>query len=326
MPRQLTNLRIDEVSSVDRGAGEGVRITLMKRHPDEQKKREDNAFKALELALGSIVGADKVGQAVKCFKQFHDFMNEPPKESDMSPEEMTKFVNDSVAKAVAEALKSAGVIKDDNCPPDEAEKAKKPAKPRNDNTVGNGDAPDETGGGDSAADKKARQALVKAFGEADAALIIKALGVADPAQAEIAKRDAVIIDLQKHVASLVEKTQKDDFAKRATTIGLRSEDGEMLRKAYNGDVASLRAMEEIIAKLNVQVEKGGLLNEIGSAGGGAANAYDQLMAKARDIRQKSVEGGKPLTEAAAFVKAMELNPDLAKQEKAEREAKINKLA
>jgi hypothetical protein len=31
MPRQLTNLRIDEVSSVDRGAGKGVRVTLMKR-------------------------------------------------------------------------------------------------------------------------------------------------------------------------------------------------------------------------------------------------------------------------------------------------------
>jgi hypothetical protein len=32
MPRMLTKLRIDEVSSVDRGAGEGVKIMLMKRH------------------------------------------------------------------------------------------------------------------------------------------------------------------------------------------------------------------------------------------------------------------------------------------------------
>lgn len=32
MPRQLTNLRIEEVSSVDRGAGKGVRVLLTKRH------------------------------------------------------------------------------------------------------------------------------------------------------------------------------------------------------------------------------------------------------------------------------------------------------
>jgi hypothetical protein len=31
MPRKLTQLRIDEVSSVDKGAGEGVKIVLMKR-------------------------------------------------------------------------------------------------------------------------------------------------------------------------------------------------------------------------------------------------------------------------------------------------------
>jgi hypothetical protein len=31
MPRKLTRLRIDEVSSVDKGAGEGVKIILMKR-------------------------------------------------------------------------------------------------------------------------------------------------------------------------------------------------------------------------------------------------------------------------------------------------------
>src|ERR1700736_1117123 len=31
MPRILTKLRIDEVSAVDRGAGDGVKIVLMKR-------------------------------------------------------------------------------------------------------------------------------------------------------------------------------------------------------------------------------------------------------------------------------------------------------
>jgi hypothetical protein len=39
MPRILSNLKIDEVSAVDRGAGEGVRIMLTKRDgtPDYQR-------------------------------------------------------------------------------------------------------------------------------------------------------------------------------------------------------------------------------------------------------------------------------------------------
>jgi hypothetical protein len=40
MPKLLTNLRIDEISSVDRGAGEGVKIMLMKR--DDETSRRPN--------------------------------------------------------------------------------------------------------------------------------------------------------------------------------------------------------------------------------------------------------------------------------------------
>ena len=36
MPRQLKNLRIDEVSSVDRGAGKGVNVLLLKRFTPDQ--------------------------------------------------------------------------------------------------------------------------------------------------------------------------------------------------------------------------------------------------------------------------------------------------
>jgi hypothetical protein len=38
-PRLLTNLRIDEISSVDAGAGEGVRVMLMKRDRDRAAPR-----------------------------------------------------------------------------------------------------------------------------------------------------------------------------------------------------------------------------------------------------------------------------------------------
>jgi hypothetical protein len=38
MPRILTKLRIDEVSAVDRGAGDGVKIVLMKRDDTPRSK------------------------------------------------------------------------------------------------------------------------------------------------------------------------------------------------------------------------------------------------------------------------------------------------
>jgi hypothetical protein len=43
-PKILTRLRIDEVSSVDRGAGDGVKILLMKRHNDTEQPRTSRAM------------------------------------------------------------------------------------------------------------------------------------------------------------------------------------------------------------------------------------------------------------------------------------------
>jgi hypothetical protein len=43
-PKILTRLRIDEVSSVDRGAGNGVKILLMKRHNDTEQPSTGRAL------------------------------------------------------------------------------------------------------------------------------------------------------------------------------------------------------------------------------------------------------------------------------------------
>jgi hypothetical protein len=48
MPKILTRLRIDEVSAVDRGAGEGVKIVLMKRDDTGQsQERQERSFNAI---------------------------------------------------------------------------------------------------------------------------------------------------------------------------------------------------------------------------------------------------------------------------------------
>lgn len=53
MPTQLTNLRIEEVSSVDRGAGQGVKVMLMKRE-FSQDERDNAADSGAALPDGSF--------------------------------------------------------------------------------------------------------------------------------------------------------------------------------------------------------------------------------------------------------------------------------
>jgi hypothetical protein len=56
-PTRLRNLRIQEVSSVDRGAGEGVRVMLHKRHADCQEDIT-KGFNALHESVASIIEDD----------------------------------------------------------------------------------------------------------------------------------------------------------------------------------------------------------------------------------------------------------------------------
>ena len=56
MPRLLTKLRIDEVSSVDRGAGEGVRVVLMKRDADDSRSAPSEYRQKLHKIFRSYLG------------------------------------------------------------------------------------------------------------------------------------------------------------------------------------------------------------------------------------------------------------------------------
>src|SRR5438132_1070648 len=75
MPKLLTRLRIDEVSAVDRGAGDGVRVVLMKRHQDAAAK----APAALKKSVGLILGSDedattKRSELAQTFSEFATYM------------------------------------------------------------------------------------------------------------------------------------------------------------------------------------------------------------------------------------------------------------
>jgi len=415
MPRLLTNLRIDEVSSVDRGAGEGVRVLLTKRAasaenlykkdgdalptdalayikrefsaderqsaansgaalpdgsfpiktkqdlhnaiqaigrakdpakakahiktraralgatdmlPDSWSKRDaEVAEKALVLAVGSILAeGGSTSEVVECFKQFHEYLlkGDQPTEDQMtvtvSKEDLDKLIADSVAKALADLSKT-----------------KKPANPKNGANVAEDHEPGDEGG-DSAADdadkcddmsdEDAKKLLAKVFGADVSKEILASIGKKAPTakDAEIAKRDSEIADLKKRVNALTENESKAQFAKRASEIGLPETDGEQLRKAYQGDVKALDWLVGKVSELRTQVEKAGLFTEVGDSRGGVASPHDQLMAKAAEIKKAASIAGKPITEAQAYVKAMEEYPEIAKAEATERQNKVHKLA
>jgi len=80
MPRILTKLRIDEVSSVDHGAGEGVKIMLMKR--DDNSSRHQ----AHQIEKGQAMTGFNV---VKIAKSIVDDGEAP-----LTEHELTKMISD----------------------------------------------------------------------------------------------------------------------------------------------------------------------------------------------------------------------------------------
>jgi hypothetical protein len=80
-PKRLKNLKITEVSSVDRGAGEGVQVVLSKRHDDTQAAIL-KGFNALHESVESILMDDDIDKneaLAETFEQatdyFHQFDN-----------------------------------------------------------------------------------------------------------------------------------------------------------------------------------------------------------------------------------------------------------
>jgi hypothetical protein len=75
--RILTKLKITEVSSVDRGAGEGVQIVLRKHDQGDNASIIDKSMDALAESVCSIIADDNVDKAAamtKTFEQFSDYL------------------------------------------------------------------------------------------------------------------------------------------------------------------------------------------------------------------------------------------------------------
>jgi hypothetical protein len=336
MPRHLTNLRIDEVSSVDRGAGKGVRVVLTKNHTPAQ------IDKALAVAVEAIK-ADGGGTAdiVECFKQFHKFLNGDNQETDeMTPEQIAKLVSETVGPAVAEAvakLKAEGTFEKmtkehqdyaNNLDGDEAKRF---------SAMGHGDrtkyvkdnpinSPDNFGGADSAK-KPGKTKKPTAGGDSAAGDTGKAKkndDADDDAEDDITKamRSENEI-LKKRIGALEERDLLGQMQKHAVDLGLQSADGDMLLKARRGDVKAIEAIEKKLSAAIKAADTGKLFSEFGHGGGQGApkTAHDEILAKAQDLRKVDPK----LTAAQAYTQVLETDVDLAKRERDERYEQINKV-
>lgn len=145
---------------------------------------------------------------------------------------------------------------------------------------------------------------------------------------ELKKRDDEIAKLTKQLGVLSEKDQRVEFGKRAIELGLPEADGELLLKVHRGDPAAIKKLEEKIAGLVKQVESGDVFKEYGSRqnGSGGATPYDQLVAKASELRKNHPE--LKLTAEQAFDKVMTdpENAELVQLEKRDRQKQIAKIA
>jgi hypothetical protein len=134
-------------------------------------------------------------------------------------------------------------------------------------------------------------------------------GEKEPAKkidAEVAKRLAEVADenveLKKQLGELMGDKQREVFRKRAVEAGLKDEDGEIMRKAFSGDLdaqsALIKRVSDTSKALKEQVKSGKLFAEFGKASEGSASAYGELQAKAAELRKIEPK----LTEAQAFSK------------------------
>jgi hypothetical protein len=140
MPRILTNLKITEVSAVDKGAGEGVRILLMKRADDEPYVASRRAYflkifaskadvaddgdgdEIIEKASRNLVGAQGLGAAVMDhmldrlahLRRKHGFEKTA---KDHSMDNLTKIAADigvvGIAKAIVDKQRSYGISEEE---------------------------------------------------------------------------------------------------------------------------------------------------------------------------------------------------------------------
>lgn len=354
MPKMLTRLRIDEVSSVDRGAGEGVKIMLMKRNKDkvmpETKlskmfsklfggQTEDNSVvidksvEGLAESISSILADDKIDDPAealtKTFEQFSDHLKETltagpaviKKEgSDMDLTILKKALGlaDTASEAdVTKALadQQAAIVAA-NAGLKKMERELRVSKAEF--TPAELDFYNKAADGDDDDGDDPKLKAKKAFRVAshpERATIMKTAEPALPSHIQKILEDSE--KMAKRIAELEAGGSLVALTKQATDAGLAESEGVTIQNALKGDKAAIEKLLGFVKSAIETAKVGGVFKEFGSSSGTGVvtSAYDELAAKAKELQKADSK----LSFSQAFAKVYEdpNNIEIVKKERAD---------
>lgn len=294
-----------------------------KKTPKKAKSAMKKAIEFLKASVESIIGApeaerpdlinktfDEFSTDVQPIADVHDavdaaFSADPTdvEKSGITNEEvdMTKEEMDAIKKQLADLTAEVTKTKDElafeklDVKYKEFAKAFPPDKKK------------EFVGKDDKAKDKDMEDCAKAALEVVPESVKKALSDAS----EAIKKAAA---MEKEVEILKAEKATTELTKRASEIGFS--DVETIRKARAGDLESVKKLEDTIKALNKQVKESGLFKEFGSGTTQGGSAYDQIKARADELKKVTPT----LTDAKAFDKAFTApeNRDLVAQYRREK--------
>lgn len=318
MPRRLKNLRISEVSTVDRGAGEGVKILLMKRS-GERLTAEQALHQSIQSILSDATVVDKAAAVAETVAEYNEFIAKDeamplPKTED----EMNKLIADAVKKGIETAtptiLKSA-VEETDKL---KAQVALLTMSEPHKTFMDKAKLSDELKKNFIGMDAAARDAFMTSnpLPPDPKTEIEKAIKAAiDTIKAENA-------DLKKRLDEQTNAGAVETFKKRAVAAGLQEADGETMRKAFSGDAVAAETLEKRFAEIKKAADEairvGRVFGEFGTAKAAPGSPQAALEAKADELRKADPK----LSKEQAYAKAFEANPEIAQEVRAAEMAKI----
>lgn len=289
-------------------------VERLRQIEGHKNKRLDDARNALVAAVNSINDdpdvVDKLAKISESIDQFNAYIQQET--ADMTPEETNKAIETAVGKAI-EPLRVEISKRDDEIATlkmSDKAKAYHDALP-NDETKKNFRTK-------TAAEQEAEVEKVAKKDKGETA-IDKALDVLKNENAE----------LRKHMGALLSDRRTAEFKKRAIDVGLREEDGDVMLKAFDGDVEAQSELQkcftETLKAAKAQAKTGVIFGEFGKGGQDRpASAYQEIEAKAAELRKLDPK----LSKEQAFTKAFTdpANAEIVARDQQEQSNRLLKLA
>jgi uncharacterized protein YidB (DUF937 family) len=337
MPKLLTRLRIDEVSAVDAGAGEGVKILLMKRNDSAKAKdhtRKDKPMsKFMDFFVGKRTPSDEIAKSTSALAEsvgsiIHSEANDETKNKALTEtfEQFQEHLERNIVAGPAvektgdktmlkELAKLLGLKEDAG-----EEDISKAIAARDQEIVllkANMSGEERVYHDKLAAAEQ--EPFRKMKSEERKALMHKKDDLPEYVRKLISDGE----EAQKRVAKLEEAQEIQKFEKIARENGVPTTEAPALMKLSKADPEALNKLLAHTKAGWAAANKAGAFSEIGGTGAGAngVTAFDEFKAKAAELRKTQPN----LTEAQAFAKVYEdpANIEIAKRERAESRVVVN---